>query len=233
MRIAAGPTATATASFGSNGQVVVDDAFSGEAALTAAAVALTAPIAAAAANEFRAVMPDRLDVQLRVSEEPQVSTIERAWLDTTKPRAGATHSLHVLLREYRGRTRTIQIPVTMPLAADGPLTLAVVDAASLSTLESRDLRPAQPASIAELFARLGERRQNNRVYVRLLSSTTGTAVAGTTLPALPPSVRSVLDADTTVKSTSVARTVVGAWDERLETAVTGSHELTIRLAPGR
>jgi hypothetical protein len=121
----------------------------------------------------------------------------------------------------------------MPAYASGPLTLAVLDAAALTQLEQRDVRPDQPASIDALFRRLAERRQGNRVYVRLIDTSAGTAVAGLTLPALPGSVRAVLDADSTVKSATVSKTVVGAWEQRFEAAVRGSHELTIRLTAGR
>ncbi len=94
--------ATGTISFGDAGKVEIDDVFTGESALSTAATTLTAPIGAAITNEFRSVMPDTLDLTLRVSEEQQSSTIDRVWLDTTKPRFGATHSVQVQLRDYRG-----------------------------------------------------------------------------------------------------------------------------------
>jgi hypothetical protein len=54
-------------------------------------------------------------------------------------------------------------------------------------------------------------------------------VTGDTLPALPASVRSVLDEDKTVATAPVAKTVVGAWERRLDRAVRGSRELTVTL----
>ena len=54
-------------------------------------------------------------------------------------------------------------------------------------------------------------------------------VAGDTLPALPASVRSVLDDDKTVATSAVSKTVIGAWEQRLDRAVRGSRELTITL----
>jgi hypothetical protein len=58
-------------------------------------------------------------------------------------------------------------------------------------------------------------------------------VGGETLPALPPSVRSILDEDKTVSSASVSRTVVGSWEHRMDRAVRGSRELTLTLTSGR
>jgi hypothetical protein len=81
------------------------------------------------------------------------------------------------------------------------------------------------------MAQANDARHNNRLYVRLISSTTGTVVAGDTLPALPASVQSILRSDTTVARAPVARSVVGAWEQRFDIAVRGSRELTITPRP--
>jgi hypothetical protein len=225
--------ATGAISFGADGQVAIDDAFAGDGALAAAAAGLTMPLGAAATNEFRAVIPDRLDLHLRVSEEQETTTIQRVWLDTTRPKFGATHLLQVLLRDYRGGTQTIGVPITMPTDALGPLTIVVSDAATLTGLEQHEIKPGKPTSYAELMSQLNATRRNNRLYVRLLSSSPGAVVAGETLPALPSSVRSVLEADKSVSSAPVSRTVVGEWERRLDRAVRGSRELTITLTSSK
>jgi len=222
--------ATGSVSFGDAGKVEIDDAFTGESALSTAATTLTAPIGAAITNEYRSVMPDKLDLTLRVSEDQQSSTIDRVWLDTTKPRFGATHSVQVQLRDYRGTTEVISIPVVMPTQATGPLTLLVSDAQSLTTLEQRDLRPGKPASWNALLAQMNDTRRNNRLYVRLISPGTGTVIGGQTLSALPANVRSILDADSSVSSSSISRAVVGAWERKFDRVVRGSREITITLS---
>ncbi len=225
--------ARGTVDYGRHGRIEIDDVFSGPSAIAQAAAMTTASIGPAVTNAFESVMPASLDLTLEVTEETEQLTIERAWLDTTKPQFGGTHNLHVLLREHRGATRTVTVPVSMPAYTAGPLTLLVADAATLTSLEQRDLRPDRPASFAELFRRLSEQRENNRLYVRLIDASAGTAVAGSTLPALPASVRSVLESDPTVKSTAVSKALVGAWERRFDAAVSGSHELTITLTPVR
>jgi hypothetical protein len=223
--------ATGSASFGTNGTVEIDDVFTGDASVPLTAAGVTAAIGAAAANDFRPALPDRLDVSLRTSERQESTTIERAWLDTTMPRPGATHTLHVQLRHYRGETETVSMAVEMPAHAPGSLTLLVSDALTLSSLEQRELRPARPSNWPALLAQLNTARRNNRLYVRLLATSAGAVVGGDTLPALPASVRTVLDEDKTVASAPVARTVVGAWERRMSRAVRGSRELTITLRP--
>jgi hypothetical protein len=221
--------ASGTVSFGADGQVTVDDRFTGDNAATLAATAVAQPLGAAANNEFKTVVAERADFHFTISEKMDNVTIERMWLDTTKPHFGATHSLQVLLRDYRGGTETISMPITMPTQASGPLTLLVSDAATLGGLEQRELKPGKASSWPALLAQMNDLRRNNRLYVRLISSSTGTVVGGHTLPGLPGTIRSVLDADASVASAPVSRAVVGAWDRRFDRVVRGSREITITL----
>jgi len=210
-------------------RVAIDDVFAGDGALSQAAAAATASIGLAATNEFRPALATRMNLTLSVAEKNDSTTIERAWLDTTRPKAGATHTLNVQLRGYRGATETIQMPVTLPVQTTGTLTLLVADAGTLTGLEDRDLRPARPASWPALLTRMNDARRNNRVYVRLIHSAPGTVVAGDTLPALPGSVRSVFDDDKTVGTAPVTKTVIGAWEHRLNRAVRGSREISLNV----
>ena len=203
-------------SFGQNGTIAIDDFFAGENALQLAAASATAPIGISAGNEFRAMLPDTIDLRFAVAERQESSTIERVWLDTTRPKFGATHTLQVLLRNYRGANETISLPITMPESAAGPLTLLVSDAPTLAALEKSDIKPGTPTSVSELMTQLNATRRNNRLYVRLLTSSSGAVVGGHTLPALPSSVRSILDADKSVASVPISRSIVGSWEHRLE-----------------
>jgi len=221
--------ARGTVSFGQDGQVTIDDLFSGDSAGTGAAMSVAAPVGAAMANEFRNVTPERIDVEFRAAERREGSTIDRVWLDTIRPRFGARHQLQVQLQDYRGAKRVISIPITMPSYADGPLTLVVNDAPSLKALEEKDLRPGKPTSWTELLADLNATKRNNRLYVRLVASSQGTVIGGDTLPALPPSIRSVLDTDASTARAPVTKTVVGSWEQRLDVPVRGSRELTLTL----
>jgi hypothetical protein len=218
-------------SFGQAGRVKLDDVFAGDGAAALAAAAAVAPVGIAATNEFRSALADRVDLTLTVSEHQNSTTIERAWLDTTRPKLGSTHILNVMLRDYRGTTETLTMPVTMPTHASGPLTLVVSDATTLQGLEDRELKPGKATSWSALLDRMNGARHNNRVYVRLMSNSPGTVVAGDALPSLPASVRSILDDDKTVATAAVARTVVGSWEQRVNRSVRGSRELTLTLTP--
>ncbi|HXT69854.1 MAG TPA: SpoIVB peptidase S55 domain-containing protein [Vicinamibacterales bacterium] len=216
-------------SFGDAGRVAIDDMFSGEGAAAQAAAAAIAPVGIGATNEFRPALADRVDLTITVTETQNAATIERVWLDTTRPKFGATHQLNVLLRDYRGGTETVTMPVAMPAHATGPLTLVVGDAPTLQGLEDRDIKPGRATSWSALLTRMNATRRNNRIYVRLVSASPGTVVGGEALPSLPASVRTILDEDKTVATSPVSKTVVGAWEQRMNRAVRGSRELTLTL----
>ena len=224
---------TASASFGADGTIAIDDIFTGDAALTGPSGAIANPIAAMIGNEWHASMPDTLDVTLSASEDQNGATIERAWLDTTKPQPGATHTLHVMLRHFRGDTEVLSMPVTMPARASGALSLLVCDGPTLTALEKTVLHPGTPHSVTELVADLNRARRNNRVYVRLLVASSGTTAGGETLPSLPVSARDLLGADKSTTSAPVARSVLGAWEQRLDIVVRGSRELPLTLVSGK
>jgi hypothetical protein len=220
-------------SFGADGTVEFDDAFSGDSALAVAASTVAGPLGTLMPNTFRAVTAESLTVDIETNETETHAVIERAWLDTVRPAAGGTYRVHVQLRDYRGGTRVVDVPVTMPAQSSGPLTLMVSDGTTLQAFEQRELRPAAPVSWTDLLERSNTVRRGNRLYVRLLASSAGSVLGGDILPALPPSVQSAVQADPTAARASVSRAVVGAWEQRMDRLIRGSRELTITLDPAR
>ncbi len=161
-------------------------------------------------------LAERVDLTLTVSESQDSTTIERVWLDTTRPKSGATHTLNVMLRDYRGATETLTMPVTMPTHASGPLTLVVSDATDAAGARRSRAEARQAHELARP-ARIDERRTPEQPCLRSpREQQPGTVVAGDALPSLPASVRSILDEDKTVATAPVAticRRLVGAAPE--------------------
>ena len=222
-----------TLSLGPDGTVDIDDIFTGTSALSLAASVVATPLGTLMPNPFRTITPDGLTVEIDTTEVESYTTIERAWLDTVRPAAGGTYRVNVQLRDYRGGTRTIDIPVTMPMRASGPLTLLVSDAPTLQTLEERDLTPGPATTWQDMLTRVRNTRRGNRVYVRLMDDAVGTVLGGDVMPSLPGSVQSAVQADPTTARTRVGKSVVGAWEHRTDRVVRGSRELTLTLDPVR
>ncbi|MBI2222026.1 MAG: hypothetical protein HYU53_12570 [Acidobacteria bacterium] len=213
--------------------VAIEDLFAGENAVAGAAAAVAGPVTYLLTNDLEKVAIGGVDVTITSYEEPRIATIERVWLDEVRPRRGRTVPLKVLLRSYRGDEEIRTVPVELPANAPASVSLLVSDGATLTRWEQRELkRPGQPESIAQMIRALNTTRRNNRIYVRLVADEPGAVVQGETLPALPPSVLAVLEAERNGGSFAPLRNaVLGEWELASQKAVSGSRVLTVRLDP--
>jgi hypothetical protein len=209
--------------------LTVEDVFTGDNATLGAATAVAGPINMLLANDRESVTVNGLDVSIEASERPRSVTIERVWLDEVRPRAGRTVPLKVLTRSYRGEEKISTVPIEIPANVSGPLSILVTDGRQLNVMEQRDLRRSlQPQSVAQMIRVLNDTRRNNRIYIRLLNGRPGAVVNGEALTALPPSILSVLEADSNGGSyTPIRNAPVGQWEVPMDSAVIGSRTLAI------
>jgi hypothetical protein len=219
--------------------LTLQDVFTGDSATNGLATAIAGPLTMLLGNDLEPVTIDGLDIEIAASETPRSVTIERVWLDDVRPRAGRTVPLKILTRSYRGEEKISTVPIDIPANVTGPLSILVSDGQQLNAMEQRDLRRSmQPESVAQMIRVLNNTRRNNRIYVRLLTGTPGAVVNGEALPALPPSVLSVLEGDRNGGSyTPIRSAAVGEWELPMASAVRGSRLLAIeiegRAAAGR
>jgi hypothetical protein len=215
--------------------VAFENLFTGDTSLSGAATYIAGPITMLLANDLEKIQIDGLDITVASAEEPRSATLERVWLDDARPRAGRTSTLKVLTRTYRGEERVRSLPIEIPPHASGSLTLLVSDGASLTQWEQREARRSMPAqSVAQMIRTFNNSRKNNRLYVRLVSAGPGAIVEGESLPALPPSVLAVLEADRNGGSfVPLRNAVIGEWAIPTDVAVLGSRQLSIAVEPSR
>jgi len=224
-----------TARIAGHDPVRFEDVFSGGSAAVGASSAVAGPVTVLMGNTIEPVRVEAIDLTIKASERALTSAIERVWLDDTRPRAGRTLPLKVLVREYGGAERVYTVPVAIPANAPPHLTVLVADAATMGQWDQRELRAAQrPQSVAQIIDTLNGQRRSNKLYVRLLANDAGAVVDGQPMPALPPSVLSVLEADREGGTFArLSRAVLGAWDVSTDRAVSGSRTIGVTLEPGR
>jgi hypothetical protein len=215
--------------------VAFENFFTGDTSLSGAATYIAGPITMLLANDLEKIEIDGLDITVASAEEPRSATLERVWLDDARPRAGRASTLKVLTRSYRGEERVRSLSIDIPPNASGSLTLLVSDAMSLNQWEQREARRPMPAqSVAQMIRTFNNSRKNNRLYVRLVSAGPGAMVEGESLPALPPSVLAVLEADRNGGSfVPLRNAVIGEWEIPTDVAVLGSRQLSIAVEPSR
>jgi hypothetical protein len=214
------------------GDVDFEDLFTGEQPSVGAAAYVVAPINFLLRNAFEDVEIESLKLEIASTEQPRMATLERAWIDSVRPKAGTTVPLKVLLRTYRGEEITRTLPLEIPPNARGSVQIMVADGARLAQWESRELQtqPLQTRGLPQMINVLNKARKNNRLYVRLLSPDGGAIVKGEPLSSLPPSVMAVMESDRSEGSYGRLRTaLLGEWELATGHAVTGSRTLTLDI----
>jgi hypothetical protein len=168
----------------------LEDFFTQEQPATQASAMVAAPVAYLMNNDFERVSVERIDVEVQSFETNQSASLQRAWIERSGPvRAGTVVPLKVLLRNYRGETRTQTIPVSVPASAPaGTYSLLVADAASLTAMEQREMRQAfVPKDLDQLIRAINGLRRNNHVYARCCAPRRERSWAASTCkPCLPP-----------------------------------------------
>jgi hypothetical protein len=218
-----------TAQVRGHGAVAIDDVFAGDSPAIGAAASVSGPLSLLLRNERQPVQIDGVDLAIQSFEEPRTASIERVWLGTREPRAGATVPVHVVTRSYRGEERTHTIPIRIPAGSSGALSLTVSDGTRLAFSERGEQRPPSISdSVPQLIRAFNEARRNNRIYVKLTRATSGAIVAGEREPALPPSVLAVIEgAQPGVVVQPLTSAVVGEWDVPSDVAITGQRTLPV------
>ncbi len=214
------------------GTITFEDLFTGDQPSINAAAYVVGPINLVMRNAFENVELESLNLEIAASEQALSATIERAWLDVARPKAGTTVPLKVQLRTYRGDAITRTVPIDIPANANGSLTVMVSDGTRLSQWESRELQQAAVSSsgVPQMLKVLNQARKNNRIYVRLLGTDPGAVVKGEVLPQLPPSVMGVLESDRNGGSFSPLRSaLLGQWEISTDQAIIGSRTLTLTI----
>jgi len=214
------------------GAVAFEDLFTGDQSSAGAAAYVVAPINFLLRNAFEDIELEGLNLDIDASEEPRSATIERVWVDGSRPKPGATVDLKVLFRTYRGDEITRSLPLAIPASARGALSVMVSDGTRLSQWEARELQiqPLQTRGLPQMIRVLNNARKNNRLYVRLLARDAGAVVKGESLSSLPASVLAVMESDRNGGSfRPLQNATLGEWEISTEYAVVGTRTLTLTI----
>ena len=219
------------------GTVDIDDVFSGDTRGRRWRRPPCGAVGVAASNEFKRVLPERLDLTLRTcraaGEHDDRTRLARH--DANRRPARRT-PCRCMLRDYRGDTETVSMPVTMPAQASGPLTLLVSDAPTLTAARTARAQTRQAGELAGA-ARADEHDSPQQPPLRPADFVERRHRRGRRDAARPPGVGALDPRRGQDRRNRPSRkSVVGAWDQRLDRARswlarTDDHALTCTLIP--
>jgi hypothetical protein len=215
-----------------HGRISIENVFAGQGASSQAAASVAVPLALLVTNDYEKVELDKLDVTIESSEESKTATLERAWIDDPRPRAGRTVPLKLLLRPHRGEEVVRTVSIDIPPNARGNLSLVITDGTRLAQAEQAELRQAPaPRTAPQLVRALNQARRGDTLYIRLISRDAGAIVRGERLASLPPSVLEVVESDRSSGGTGpLGSATLAEWTLATGQAVAGSRTLSMSLS---
>jgi hypothetical protein len=156
----------------------------------------------------------RVNATVDLLPERRIATLEQAWLATPEVQAGSEVPVKVFLRPFRGerieRQVTVKIPAGMP---KGEHRILLSDADTLNRMQSVAGLANRFIDLPETVSLINQERANNRLYVSLVQARPTFYEDDKTLPSLPASVLSVMQA-----SRAASRPLISAGDSTYEQA---------------
>jgi hypothetical protein len=184
-------------------------------------------------NDFQEVGVHRLDLNVKVEEQPKVCFLEQALLDKYEPAPNEVMNLKLKFRTYRGESLTQDIPLMAPaLPAGSEFQLVVGDAATMSQLEMSLYRNPviMPRSLAQLIRLLNNLRKNNRIYFKIIASRPGLFLRGEEMPNLPLTMKSLFGSSrSTTSATELSQSTLSDFQLPLEFIFRGSALIPVKI----
>ncbi len=164
-----------------------------------AALSVALPVSYLLGSGFEAILED-IQLEIEALERRCVGTLDRVWVNRTDVRRGETIELHIYARAEDGREIVERVPLEIP--TDAPVGKLMILVGDGTAIQAYDGRPAAASlgsvhSLAQLIRALNRLRKSDRLYVKLVRSSTGAIVKNEELPALPPSVLATIGSERT------------------------------------
>ena len=213
-------------------EIALENRFAGsQNAAAAASVSVAQPLQLLMNSGFRGVSVEGIDVEIAATEDRNVATLTRAWVDKTRVERGETVEVQAFARTEEGAEYVERIPIQIPRDAPvGKLNIVVGDGATL-VQSDETFTGFAPQNLGQLVAAINRLKKNDRLYVKLVRATGGAVVRNQALTALPPSVLSSLGSPRASGGFTALQTST-LYERELKPAsfiVTGQQVLTINV----
>lgn len=183
------------------------------------------------ANAARRTPIESVDVDVDAIPGRRTVQIESAQAGSTTVHAGDTISVETTIRPWRGESRNIRIPVTLPATLpDGPVRLLVSDGSTLDRLMQPPQFGGSTLDVSATITQLNNQHTNDRLYITLLAPDAQAAIDGRTLTALPVSMANVLEPVRDNRGMTLnGESAVPLGSVALDAVLSGQQILTLRV----
>ncbi len=174
-------------------EIALENRFAGnQNAAAAASMSVAQPLQLLMSSGFKGVDVNGIDVEIAATEDRDVGTLTRVWVDKTRVGRGDTIEVQAFARTEEGEEYVERIPIEIPRDAPvGKLAIVVGDGASL-VASDETFAGFAPENLSQLVAGINRLKKNDRLYVKVVRASGGAVVENQALTALPPSVLSSL-----------------------------------------
>jgi hypothetical protein len=164
---------------------------------TLTSIATVAPLQYLMSSGFDYSGIERIEFEIVSTERKASVTLDRISVDRNEITPGGDVTVTAYLRNTVGgqmtvERYTVQAPSGLPA---GPIQLMVGDGTTITATELKRGSTGAPKDLEAAIRELNKLRQNDRLYIKLVSGEPGVVIAGEELPSLPPSMRATLAAD--------------------------------------
>jgi hypothetical protein len=145
-------------------------------------------------NSARVRNIQRIDLDVDSLPGRRSIQLERAQATQPAAHAGDTVMVEATLRPFRGDTKNLRIPITLPLTLNpGPLRILLSDGATLDRLTSTTSATEGPIELSSIIHQMNSAHDDDKLYVTLLLPNAQAVVDGRTLSSIPISMANVLE----------------------------------------
>jgi hypothetical protein len=212
-----------------HGDLRMRQSFDGEQAAGQSAAFVVAVSGFLMENPLAKLTLDGASVGFATSREPRTATITGAHAERTVVRPGDMVTVNVDFLAYRGapfrRTLAIAVPEDLP---NGRYSLFVGDGATIDAVRL-NLEPAEPQTFAQAMKLLGSLHSRRELVALGVFGGRGLAVAGTIMPRLPGSVRSLWGAAASGSATPLRAAIAQQVVEPLDVPAEGGVRIDLEV----
>ncbi len=178
--------------------VVIENRYSSDSNTPASAsLAVALPVNFLLASGYKNLDLEDIDLDISANEDDRAAVLQSIRIDRSEATAGDTVRLDISYTKSDGEVVQDGYPVKIPSdVTPGPISILVADGTSLMTMDAREQGDDLiPRDLSQLIKFMNNIRKNDRLYVRIFRREPGAVIKGEGLPALPPSVLSILRSD--------------------------------------